>query len=79
MIYSLGEPLIDVTWDSGDARELDIIADETSLTISFDAERFVPGREGGAGLFLRVGDAPGLLAAIDLRRRELPARPPLDV
>jgi hypothetical protein len=68
--YAMGVPVVDVTWDGGDARELDIAADDTGLTIAFDAAD----GSGRTELFLRIGDAPGLLAAIDQRRRPLAPR-----
>lgn len=76
-IYAMGEPLVDVTWDSGDARELDVVAREDGLTIGFDADRFAAGGSGRVELDVRIGDAPALLKAIDQRRRELKPRRPL--
>lgn len=74
VIYAMGQPLVDVTWDSGDARELDILAREDGLIVGFDAERFAAGGSGRVELSLRIGDAPALLKAIDQRRRELEPR-----
>lgn len=74
-IYGLGEPLVDVIWDGGDARELDLAADERGLTVAFDAARF--GGDGATGrveILLRIADAPALVAAIEQRRRPLPPR-----
>jgi hypothetical protein len=74
VVYTLGEPLVDVTWDSGDARDLDVTAQEKGLELAFDAERFADDRSGRVELFLRIGDAAALVAAIDQRRRPLEPR-----
>jgi hypothetical protein len=76
VIFSLGEPLVDVTWDSGDAGHLDVIAQDTGLQVAFDAERFDDERTGRVELLLRIADAAALLAAIDQRRRPLEPRRP---
>jgi len=73
-IYGMGQPLIDVTWDSGDARELDLAARDDGLVVGWDAERFGGDGAGHVELLLRIGDAGTLLAAIEQRRRELEPR-----
>ncbi|HEY8583574.1 MAG TPA: hypothetical protein VIL49_11525, partial [Capillimicrobium sp.] len=73
-VYGMGEPLIDVTWDSGLARELDVLVQDRGLKIRFEAERFMEGRTGPVEILLGVGDGAKLLAAIDQRRRERPPR-----
>ncbi len=74
VVYIATEPLIDVTWDSGDARELELGAPDEGLRIAFDGERF--GRKPGrVELLLKVGaQATPIMAAIEQRRRELPPR-----
>lgn len=68
-IFAMGEPLVDVTWDGGDALEIDVTARDDGLRIGFDDDR-----GGRTDLLLRIGDAPALLAAIDQRRRPLEPR-----
>jgi hypothetical protein len=74
VLYAAGEPLIDVTWDSGDARLLDLVAQDDGLQVGFDAEHFAEDRSGRVEVFLRIRDAAALLAAIDQRRRPLEPR-----
>ncbi len=74
LIFAAGEPLVDVTWDSGDARDLDVTADDRGLHVAFDAERFAADRSGRVELSLRIADATTLLAAIEQRRRPLEPR-----
>jgi hypothetical protein len=74
MLHAAGEPLIDVTWDSGDARLLDLAARDDGLQVGFDAEHLAEDRSGRVEVFLRIGDAAALLAAIDQRRRPLEPR-----
>jgi hypothetical protein len=71
VVYALGEPLIDASWDSGDARDIDITVAEKRVTFSFSAD---PDTLERIELELRIGDGDALLAAIDQRRRELPRR-----
>lgn len=78
-IYALGEPLVDVTWDGGLARELDVTAREDGLRIAFDGEPFGHEDAGRIELWLRIGDAAELLKAIDQRRRSLEPRRRLPV
>ncbi len=73
-IFGMGAPLIDITWDSGDAGDLDISAADDGLTVAFDAERFGHDRPGRVEVLLRIGDAKTLLDAIDQRRRPLEPR-----
>lgn len=73
VIYTMAQPFIDMTWDSGEPRELDIVAREDGLVVACDGERLGVG-PGPVELTLRIGDATGLLKAIDQRRRELPPR-----
>lgn len=73
-IFGMGAPLIDVSWDSGDAQGLDITAGDDGLTVAFDAERFGHDQPGRVELLLRIGDAKTLLDAIDQRRRPLEPR-----
>jgi hypothetical protein len=74
VLYAAGEPLIDVTWDSGDARLLDLAAQDDGLQVGFFAEHFAEDGSGRVELFLRIRDAPALLAAITQRRRPLEPR-----
>lgn len=74
VVYAAGEPLIDVTWDSGDARELELGAPDEGLRIAFAGERFGR-RPGRVELLLKVGaNATPLMAAIEQRRRPLEPR-----
>jgi hypothetical protein len=75
VVYAATEPLIDVTWDSGDARELDLGAPDEGLRIVFDGARFQAGKPGRVELLLKLGaQATPIMAAIEQRRRELPPR-----
>jgi len=74
VIFTLGESLVDVTWDSGDASHLDLTTEGNSLTVGFDAERFDEDRSGRVELFLHIADPAGLVAAIEQRRRPLEPR-----
>ena len=74
LVYVGGEPLLDLTWDSGDARELELGAPDEGLRIVFEGERFGD-RPGRVELLLKVGaDATPLMAAIEQRRRPLEPR-----
>jgi hypothetical protein len=69
VVWAGGESLIDMTWDSGDARELDLGAPDEGLRIGFES------RSGPRELLLKVGaQATPIMAAIEQRRRELPPR-----
>jgi hypothetical protein len=70
-VYALGEPLIDATWDSGDARDVVITVQEKGMSFDFSAD---PDTLDRIELVLRIGDGDALLAAIDQRRRERPPR-----
>jgi hypothetical protein len=70
-VYALGQPLIDATWDSGDARDVDITVEEKGVRFAFAADPDTVERH---ELVLSIGDGAALLAAIDQRRRELPPR-----
>lgn len=79
-IYGLTEPLVDVTWDSGDARDLDVTAEEKGLRVAFaeargDDDADTPAR---SELLLHIGDAAALVAAIEQRRRPLEPRRRID-
>ena len=74
VLHVMGVPLVDVTWDSGQARELDLAAVEHGLQVGFDAARFAEGRAGHVVVLLRLPDAAAVLAAIEQRRRPLDPR-----
>lgn len=75
VVYVATEPLIDVTWDSGDARALELGAPDEGLRIGYDGAQFGGGRPGRVELLLKVGaQATPIMAAIEQRRRELPPR-----
>lgn len=75
VVYVATEPLIDVTWDSGDARSLELGAPDDGLRIGFDGAQFGGGKPGPVELLLKVGDqATPIMVAIEQRRRELPPR-----
>jgi hypothetical protein len=77
-VYVGAEPVIDVTWDSGDARDIEIGAPDDGLRLVFDAERFGAAKPGRVELLLKVGaQATPIMMAIEQRRRELPPRRPL--
>ena len=71
VLYVMGDSLIDVTWDAGHARELDLAVTEVGLEISFDPARVAGGREGRVVVLLRLPDPAPVLAAIEQRRRPL--------
>jgi hypothetical protein len=73
-VYVAREPLVDVSWDSGDARLLDLTVQDDGLLVGFDAEHFDADRSGRVELLLRIGDAAGLQTAIEQRRRPLEPR-----
>jgi hypothetical protein len=68
-VHALGRPLIDATWDSGDARDIDITVQDAGVAFAFRGADGEP-----VELVLRIGDGAALVAAIDQRRRELPPR-----
>jgi hypothetical protein len=75
VVYAGGESLIDVTWDDGAARELELGAPDDGLRIVWDGERFGAAKPGRVELLLKVGaQATPIMAAIEQRRRELPPR-----
>jgi hypothetical protein len=75
VVYVATEPLIDVTWDSGEARALEIGAPDAGLRIVYDGAQFGGGKPGPVELLLKVGaQATPIMAAIEHRRRELPPR-----
>jgi hypothetical protein len=74
VLYGMGQPLLDVTWDSGDAREIELTTQEDGLDLAFDAERLSEDGSGRVELFLRIADAAALVAAIEQRRRPLERR-----
>ncbi len=74
VVYAGGESLIDVTWDDGAARELELGAPDDGLRIVWDGQTF-GGKPGRVELLLKVGaQATPIMAAIEQRRRELPQR-----
>jgi hypothetical protein len=70
-LYLMGASLLDLTWDGGQARELDLAVVERGLEIGFDAALLGEGREGRVVVVLRVPDPAAVLAAIEQRRRPL--------
>ena len=74
VLYLMGVPVVDVTWDSGHARELDLAVVEQGLEIGFDAARIAEGRVGHVVVLLRLPDPAAVLAAIEQRRRPLERR-----
>ena len=75
VVYVATQPLIDVTWDSGDARKLELGAPDEGLRIAFDGAEFGDGKPGRVELLMKVGaQATPIMAAIEQRRRELPPR-----
>jgi hypothetical protein len=74
VVWAGGESLLDVDWDSGDARKLEVGAPDDGLRIAFEGADFGH-REGRVELLLKVGaQATPIMAAIEQRRRELPPR-----
>ena len=76
VVCAAGEPLIDVTWDSGDARDLELGVPDDGLRIAFDAERFGARGSGRVELLLKLPNATAVAAAIEQRRRPLEPRRP---
>lgn len=74
VVYVGGQRLLDVSWDSGDARDLELGIPDDGLRIAFDGERFGSDRTGRVELLLRIADATALAAAIEQRRRPLEPR-----
>jgi hypothetical protein len=74
VLYLMGVPLVDLTWDSGQARELDVAVVEHGLQIGFDAALLAEGRAGRVVVLLRLPEPAAVLAAIDQRRRPLDPR-----
>lgn len=70
-LYLMGSPLIDVTWDSGDATALELSVVEDGLEIGFAASQFFEGRSGDVVVLLRMPDPAPVVAAIEQRRRPL--------
>ena len=64
VLHLMGDPLIDVTWDSGRARELDLAVTEQGLEIGFDGALIAEGRSGRVVVTLRLPDPAAVLAAI---------------
>jgi hypothetical protein len=71
VLYVMGDPVIDVTWDEGLATELDLQAVEQGLEIGYDAARFAEGHSGRVDILLRLPDPAGVVAAIEQRRKPL--------
>lgn len=74
VLYLMGAPLLDLTWDGGRPRELDLEAVEKGLEIGFDADLIEPGRKGHVIVLLRLPDPAAIVAAIEQRRRPLDPR-----
>ena len=74
VLYLMGASLLDLTWDGGQARELDLEVVERGLQIGFDAALVADGRAGRVVVLLRLPDPEAVLAAIELRRRPLDPR-----
>lgn len=65
VLHLMGDPVVDVTWDSGEARDLELAAVEDGLEIGFS-------RGGGSVVvLLRLPDPEAVVAAIEQRRRPL--------
>ena len=71
VLYLMGASLLDLTWDSGRARDLDLVVREHGLEIGFDAALIAEGRAGRVVVLLRLPDPAAVLAAIEQRRRPL--------
>jgi hypothetical protein len=71
VLYLMGVSLIDLTWDSGQARELNLVVVERGLEVGFDAALLAQGRAGRVVVLLRLPDPAAVLAAIEQRRRPL--------
>ena len=71
VLYLMGASLLDLTWDGGQARELDLTVVEQGLEIGFDAALLAEGRAGHVVVLLRLPDPAAVLAAIEQRRRPL--------
>ena len=71
VLHLMGVPLLDLTWDSGRATELDLKVVEHGLEVGFDAALMEEGRGGRVVVLLRLPDPVAVLAAIDQRRRPL--------
>ena len=74
VLHLMGAPLLDLTWDGGQARELDLAVVESGLEVGFDAALIGEGRAGRVVVLLRSPDAAAVLAAIEQRRRPLDPR-----
>jgi hypothetical protein len=70
-LYLMGVSLVDMTWDSGEANELDLRVVEHGLEIGFDAALVADGRAGRVVVLLRLPDPAAVLTAIEQRRRPL--------
>ena len=70
-LYLMGAPLLDLTWDGGQASELDLAVVKHGLQIGFDAALLADGHAGRVVVLLRLPEPEAVLAAIDLRRRPL--------
>ena len=70
-LHLMGVPLLDLTWDSGRATELDLKVVEAGLEVGFDAALVAAGRAGRVDVLLRLPDPAAVLAAIEQRRRPL--------
>ncbi|MBX5441359.1 MAG: hypothetical protein IRZ32_07500 [Solirubrobacteraceae bacterium] len=74
VVCAAGKPLIDVTWDSGMPRELELGLPDEGLRIAWDAERFGGPGSGRVELLLKLPQATAIAAAIEQRRRPLEPR-----
>ena len=71
VLYLMGTSLLDLTWDGGRTRELDLAVVEQGLQVGFDATLLAEGRAGRVVVLLRLPDPATVLAAIEQRRRPL--------
>jgi hypothetical protein len=73
-LHLMGVPLLDVAWDDGRARELELAVVERGLEIGFDTGLVAEGQAGRVVVLLRLPDPAAVLAAIEQRRRPLDPR-----
>jgi hypothetical protein len=73
-LYLMGAPLVDVTWDEGRAREIDLSVVDRGVELGFDGSLIEDGRPGRIVVLLRLPDPDAVVAAIEQRRRPLDPR-----
>lgn len=71
VLYLMGVSLLDLTWDGGQVRELDLMVVERGVEIGFDAALIADGSGGRVVVLLQLPDPATVLAAIEQRRRPL--------